>query len=47
MEIWKKTNRNMGLAVDVHDQDENPLMASSFFYPSDCQACKCDVSAFS
>lgn len=36
---WQR--RNLGLSVDVHDQDENQLPASQFFHPSNCEACKC------
>lgn len=37
--------RNLGLSVDVHDQDENQLAATQFFHPSpNCEACKCVLS---
>lgn len=32
------------LAIDVEDQDQNPLKAGLYFEPTDCQACKCAVS---
>lgn len=34
------------LAIDVLDQDSNPLKAGTFFEPTDCQACKCAVFRF-
>lgn len=40
---WQR--RNLGLSVDVHDQEDNQLAASQFFHPSsNCEACKCVVS---
>lgn len=39
---WEKPNRNMGLAVEVQDVDEEYKKALDFFHPVDCeQACKC------
>ncbi|XP_055609942.1 protein anachronism [Uranotaenia lowii] len=36
VKLWDKPNRNFGIAIDVHDQDENPLAAARFFQPADC-----------
>lgn len=33
---WDKPNRNMGIAIDVQDQDDSPLPASQYFQPADC-----------
>lgn len=36
---WQR--RNLGLSVDVHDQEENQLSASQFFHAPSSEACKC------
>lgn len=33
---WDKPNRNMGIAIDVQDHEDQPLHAASFFQPADC-----------
>lgn len=35
------------LAIDVENQDRQPLKAGTFFEPTNCQACKCVVCRFS
>lgn len=40
LKLWEKGNRNLGLAIDVQDQDMNPLSAATFFDPYNCQACQ-------
>lgn len=43
---WDKPNRNMGIAIDVQDQDDNPLPAARFFQPADCsEASKANATA--
>lgn len=43
---WDKPNRNMGIAIDVQDQDDNPLPAARFFQPADCsEASKTNATA--
>nr|XP_029725739.1 protein anachronism-like isoform X2 [Aedes albopictus] len=36
VKLWDKPNRNFGIAVDVQDQDDNPLPAARYFQPTDC-----------
>ncbi|XP_059614489.1 uncharacterized protein LOC132260421 isoform X2 [Phlebotomus argentipes] len=38
VKLWEKPNKNLGLAIDVHDQDENSLRASQFFFQHSCEA---------
>ncbi|GAB0089944.1 protein anachronism-like [Sergentomyia squamirostris] len=38
VKLWEKPSKNLGLAIDVHDQDENPLKASLFFHQHSCEA---------
>lgn len=39
---WEK--KNMGLAVEVQDINDNYLRTLDFFHPIDCnQACKCVI----
>uniref|UniRef100_A0A182P5K2 TGFb_propeptide domain-containing protein n=1 Tax=Anopheles epiroticus TaxID=199890 RepID=A0A182P5K2_9DIPT len=36
VKTWDKPNRNLGIAIDVEDQDDRPLRAADFFRPADC-----------
>ncbi|XP_055690862.1 uncharacterized protein LOC129794214 isoform X2 [Lutzomyia longipalpis] len=38
VKLWEKPNKNLGLAIDVHDQDDNLLRASQFFIQHSCEA---------
>ncbi|XP_055690866.1 uncharacterized protein LOC129794214 isoform X6 [Lutzomyia longipalpis] len=37
VKLWEKPNKNLGLAIDVHDQDDNLLRASQFFIQHSCE----------
>lgn len=46
VKLWDKPNRNFGIAVDVQDQDDNPLPAARYFQPTDCsEASKANATA--
>lgn len=46
VKLWDKPNRNFGIAVDVQDQDDNPLPAARFFQATDCtEASKTNATA--
>lgn len=36
VKLWDKPYRNLGIAIDVQDQDDNPLPAAQFFQATDC-----------
>ncbi|XP_055707556.1 uncharacterized protein LOC129804347 isoform X3 [Phlebotomus papatasi] len=38
VKLWEKPSKNLGLAIDVHDQDGNILKASQFFFQHSCEA---------
>lgn len=41
---WEKSSKNLGLAIDVQDIEDNYLRAHDFFHPVECsQACKCVI----
>ncbi|XP_039437332.1 protein anachronism [Culex pipiens pallens] len=43
---WDKPNRNMGIAIDVQDHEDQPLHAATFFQPADClEASKANATA--
>ncbi|XP_053665265.1 protein anachronism [Anopheles marshallii] len=46
VKLWDKPNRNLGIAIDVEDQEDRPLRAADFFQPADCsEASKTNASA--
>lgn len=46
VKLWDKPNRNFVIAIDVQDQDDNPLPAAKFFQSTDCsEASKTNASA--
>ncbi|XP_055631871.1 protein anachronism [Toxorhynchites rutilus septentrionalis] len=46
VKLWDKPNRNFGIAIDVQDQDDNPLPAARFFQSTDCsEASKSNATA--
>lgn len=46
VKLWDKPNRNFGIAIDVQDQDDNPLPAARFFQATDCsEASKANATA--
>uniref|UniRef100_A0A182M875 TGF-beta propeptide domain-containing protein n=1 Tax=Anopheles culicifacies TaxID=139723 RepID=A0A182M875_9DIPT len=45
VKLWDKPNRNLGIAIDVEDQEDRPLRAADFFQPADCsEASKTNAS---
>ncbi|XP_049289404.1 uncharacterized protein LOC125767146 isoform X2 [Anopheles funestus] len=36
VKLWDKPNRNLGIAIDVEDQEDRPMRAADFFQPADC-----------
>jgi hypothetical protein len=38
--FWDNTKNNLGLAVDIYDQDENQLNAKEHFHLQNCEAGK-------
>lgn len=46
VKLWEKPSKNLGLAIDVHDQDGNILKASQFFFQHSCEACECAIECF-
>ncbi|XP_062549904.1 protein anachronism [Armigeres subalbatus] len=46
VKLWDKPYRNLGIAIDVQDQDDNPLPAAQFFQATDCsEASKANATA--
>lgn len=46
VKLWDKPNRNFGIAIDVQDQDDNPLPAARYFQATDCsEASKANATA--
>uniref|UniRef100_A0A182REH2 TGF-beta propeptide domain-containing protein n=1 Tax=Anopheles funestus TaxID=62324 RepID=A0A182REH2_ANOFN len=46
VKLWDKPNRNLGIAIDVEDQEDRPLRAADFFQPADCsEASKTNASS--
>lgn len=45
MKFWDLKN-NYGLAIDIYDQDDNPLDAKEHFHLQNCEAGKSEVCCF-
>lgn len=46
LKMWEKPSKNLGLAIEVQDSEDNHLMALSYFHRHDCEASECDVCCF-
>ena len=43
LRFWSPARNNYGLAIDIHDQDDNQLDAKEHFHLQNCEAGKSDV----
>jgi hypothetical protein len=43
VKIWERPARNLGLAIEVQDQDDVLLKSADHFIPHSCEACKCEI----